>query len=120
MQASDTLTKLSQDTDLNITQARKAVLTILMSGKKPLTAYEILDQLKKIRTNAEPPTVYRALTYLAEKKLIHRIESNNQYVCCAHLSDFRTRCHGILFICLHCQQAFEYVDNDATVFIKKI
>ncbi len=120
METKSVLERILQDDDLNITHARKTVLHILMSSKNPMTAYEILEQLKKIRTNAEPPTVYRALTYQVEKKLIHRIESNNQYVCCAHLSDFKSPCHGLLFICHRCEQAFEYFEEDVGLFIKKI
>ncbi len=120
MQTTAVLEKILQDDNLNLTHARTEVLHILLSSKKPMTAYEVLDQLKKIRPNAEPPTVYRALAYLVEKKLTHRIESNNHYVCCAHLSDFKSACHGVLFICHHCDQAFEYFEEDANLFIKKI
>lgn len=117
METINVLEKITQDTDLNITHIRKYVLDILLSEKKPMTAYEILDKLKVLRPNAEPPTVYRALTYLVDKKLAHRIESSNQYVCCSHLNEFKIKYHGLLFICHNCNQAFEYLEDSVKKFI---
>jgi Fur family zinc uptake transcriptional regulator len=47
-----------------------------------MTAYEILDALKRKGITA-PPTVYRALTRLLEEGLVHRLESINAYVACS-------------------------------------
>jgi Fur family zinc uptake transcriptional regulator len=107
------------DSDLNLTVLRKDIFNILFNEKEPLSAYEILAKLKKIRPNAEPPTVYRVLAYLIEKKLIHRIESNNQYVCCSLLSEFKNKYHGILFICDKCLKSFEYLETNVKNFLEK-
>jgi Fur family transcriptional regulator, zinc uptake regulator len=120
MLKSDILNKLSSDTELRITHLRKDVLSILLSAKKPLTAYEILASLKKKRPNAEPPTVYRVLDYLLEKKLIHKIQASNQYICCSHLTNFKAQYHGILFLCDLCAQAFEFIEEGLRPFIEKL
>ena len=113
------LEKLMSDKRFKLTELRKEVLEILLSEQKSLTAYEILAQLKKVRVNAEPPTVYRTLAYLLEVKLIHRIESNNQYVCCVHIHDLEREHHGVLFFCEQCHSSFEYFEKDVGELIEK-
>lgn len=67
---------------LRLTEPRAQVLGIMVEAASPLTAYEVLDQLGKQVTNPKPPTVYRALEFLQEAGLVHRIESLNAYVAC--------------------------------------
>lgn len=120
MLKTEILNKLSSDSELRITHLRKDVLSILLCAKKPLTAYEILGLLKKKRPNAEPPTVYRVLDYLLEKKLIHKIQASNQYVCCSNLSNFKDQYHGVLFLCDLCAQAYEFIEEGLRPFIEKL
>ena len=54
----------------------------MWGGHKPLGAYDILDTLKRERVGAAPPTVYRALAFLLQQGLVHRIESRNAFVGC--------------------------------------
>jgi len=70
------------DNGARMTDLRRQVLRLIWSGHSPLGAYDILDALREERGNAEPPTVYRALEFLLEHGLIHRIESLNAYVGC--------------------------------------
>lgn len=65
-----------------ITEPRALVLGIVVSGAKPLTAYEVLEALGKKIENPKPPTAYRALDFLAQNGFVHRIESLNAYVAC--------------------------------------
>lgn len=65
-----------------LTEPRAKVLKIIASNKKPLGAYEILEQLSQILKNPKPPTVYRAIEFWQEHGFIHRIESLNAYVAC--------------------------------------
>lgn len=57
------------------------VLDLLHKQHKPLSAYDILDKLRRCGIKA-PPTVYRALDALVQRGLAHRIESLNAYVVC--------------------------------------
>ena len=66
-----------------LTTLRRAVLDLILRAEAPLTAYQLLDQLKAIRKSAVPPTVYRTLDFLIENRLIHRIERLNAFVPCA-------------------------------------
>jgi Fur family zinc uptake transcriptional regulator len=65
-----------------LTELRRAVLELVQRADRPLTAYQLLDRLKEIRKGAMPPTIYRALDFLIEKKLIHKVETLNVFVPC--------------------------------------
>jgi Fur family zinc uptake transcriptional regulator len=118
MSKAATLKMLLQDDDLKITDLRKDILDIILSAKKPLSAYDVLDQLKTKRTNAKPPTVYRVIDYFVEKKIIHRVETTNKYVGCTQLDNFKTKYHGILFLCQQCGNSFELVDDEFLAALK--
>jgi len=69
------------------TPIRRQVLEALLSSHRPLGAYEVIDQLAKSMPRPAPITVYRALDFLMENGLVHRIESRNAYLACAHDHD---------------------------------
>src|SRR5690606_3188930 len=48
----------------------------------PIGAYDILAELKEGEGALEPPTVYRALKFLQEAGLVHRIDSLNAFIAC--------------------------------------
>ena len=97
---------------LKLTQLRKDVLTIIMEAKKPISATNILRELKKNRGNAEPPTAYRVIEYLLEKGVIHKINSENKYVLCSHIAQpLKSNEHGFIFICKKCSCSKEIKDK---------
>jgi Fur family zinc uptake transcriptional regulator len=65
-----------------LTPLRQRVLELVWSNHQPIGAYAILDQLKGDGRSAAPPTVYRALEFLLERGLVHRIESLNAFIGC--------------------------------------
>ena len=69
------------------TPIRRCVLRALLASHRPLGAYEVIDQLAKSMPRPAPITVYRALDFLMENGLVHRIESRNAYLACAHDHD---------------------------------
>ena len=90
-----------------LTGRRELVYAALAGSATPLTAYEILDKLRRHGITA-PPTVYRALNYLVEQRMIHRIESLNAYVACGSVE----QPHGGYFvICRDCGSVFEILDE---------
>lgn len=60
---------------LRLTDQRRAVLQLLCVSDKPLSAYELLDRMRGVVKNPTPPTVYRALDFLLEQGLVHKLES---------------------------------------------
>jgi len=101
--------RLCAESGVRLTVLRRRVLELVWSSHRPLGAYEILEMLRQERGRAAPPTVYRALDFLLEHRLIHRIESLNAFVGCA-APDHR---HGGQFlICTECGMTAE-LDDDA-------
>jgi len=66
------------------TPIRRQVLGALLGSHRPLGAYEVIDELAKTMSRPAPITVYRALDFLMENGLVHRIESRNAFLACAH------------------------------------
>ena len=69
------------------TPIRRHVLQALLASHRPLGAYEIIDALAQSMPRPAPITVYRALEFLMTNGLVHRIESRNAYLACAHTPD---------------------------------
>lgn len=67
---------------VRFTDSRQHVLEIIAASKKPLGAYDILEALGQYIDDPKPPTAYRAIEFLMEQGLIHRISSLNAYVLC--------------------------------------
>jgi len=66
------------------TELRGRVLELVWASHRPIGAYAVLERLKADGRSAAPPTVYRALDFLMDVGLVHRIESLNAYIGCAH------------------------------------
>jgi Fur family transcriptional regulator, zinc uptake regulator len=82
-----------------LTPMRRHVLQALLASHRPLGAYEIIERLADPGRPA-PITIYRALDFLRDNGLVHRIESRNAFVACVHNhagDDF-----VVFLICEHC------------------
>ncbi len=73
---------LCQIRGVQLTPLRRDVLRLVLEAEAPIGAYALLDQLKASRAKAAPPTVYRALDFLLEQGLIHRLERLNAFMGC--------------------------------------
>ena len=67
---------------VRLTSQREKVLDKLAQSHRPMGAYEILDLLAEEGKRPAPITVYRALDFLVQQGLVHRIESRNAFVAC--------------------------------------
>src|SRR5690554_1361870 len=94
--------------DQGLTKNQALVLGALARTEAPVSAYTLLDQLREHGLRA-PLQVYRALDKLMEYGLVHRLESLNAFVACAHPHDHR---HGLVAfaICENCGQVDEFSD----------
>lgn len=70
-----------------LTPLRRRVLEALLASHKPLGAYDLIDRLAETGERPAPITVYRALDFLRDNGLVHRIESRNAFIACAHRHD---------------------------------
>ncbi len=90
---------------LRLTALRRRVLELVWQSHKPLGAYDILAVLsEQDGRRAAPPTVYRALDFLLENGLVHRISSLNAFIGCNHPEHAH---QGQFLICRECHAAIE-------------
>lgn len=91
-----------------LTPLRRRVLEIVWQSHRPLGAYAILEVLGGEGRSAAPPTVYRALDFLLENGLVHRIASLNAFVGCRRPGHAGG---GQFLICQRCGNAAELNDD---------
>ena len=111
-----------------LTPIRRQVLEVLLESHKPLGAYEIMDRVtangsrpapsgsrlapsgsrpapsgsKPAPSGSKPApiTIYRALDFLRDNGLVHRIESRNAFVAC--VNNHAVGDLVVFLICEHC------------------
>ena len=100
---------------VRLTDQRKTVLELLCMSDKPLSAYELLERMRGVVKNPAPPTVYRALDFLLEQGLVHKLESLHAYVGCTHPE----HPHASQFlICDDCGEVAEVEDSSVAQSLK--
>ncbi|MCC6824057.1 MAG: transcriptional repressor [Verrucomicrobia subdivision 3 bacterium] len=67
-----------------MTPVRRRVLEILLEEHKALGAYDVLARLATEGFGNQPPVAYRALEFLVEQGLAHRIQRLNAFTACVH------------------------------------
>lgn len=92
-----------------LTDRQKLILDSLSAEKEPISAYALLDKLRSQGFRA-PAQVYRVLERLISQGLVHKLESLNAFVACAH--PHAPHKHGLIAfaICDTCGQASEFAD----------
>ncbi|MGZ8143829.1 MAG: transcriptional repressor [Methylosarcina sp.] len=103
-QALDTAEHLCVVRGVQLTPIRHQVLSLIWESHKAVKAYELLDRLKPLKNAAKPATIYRALDFLIEQGLIHRIESLNAFVGCSRSGHQHEQ---LLLICNRCHEVEE-------------
>lgn len=73
--------QVCSDAGARLTPIRRQVLKLLWQSHQPRKAYDILAELSG-EASAKPPTVYRALDFLQEQGLVHKVESLNAFIGC--------------------------------------
>ena len=100
--------RLCRSRGVRLTPLRSRVLEIVWQQHKPLGAYDILAVLAAEGRSAAPPTVYRALDFLQEQGLVHRLSSLNAFVGCSRPGHADA---GQFLICRACGNAAELNDD---------
>jgi len=101
---------------LRFTEQRRQVLQLVWNSHKPVGAYDILDSLNRAGRKVAPPTVYRALDFLIEADLVHRLDSLNAFVGCPDPSSPHT---GQFLICRDCRSVAELDDSDIDEMVRE-
>ncbi|NYT38074.1 transcriptional repressor [Allopusillimonas soli] len=90
-----------------LTPIRRKVLEILLAQGRSVKAYELLTLIRDVQPGAAPPTVYRALDFLVEEGLVHRLDAINAWTACL---DAAGQPHDLLVVCTQCGAVAELSD----------
>lgn len=90
---------------VKLTPTREQVLKLVWDSHKPIGAYTIMEALAELsKRRVAPPTVYRALDFLLDLGLIHRINSLNAFIGCTSPDSEH---HNYFLICESCKLTVE-------------
>jgi Fur family zinc uptake transcriptional regulator len=96
-----------------LTPARRVVLDELCAAGGPVGAYEMIDRVAKVTGKRPAPVqIYRALDFLVENGLVHRLASRNAFMACGHGHDAHEP--AIFLICDACGSVTEATSREAT------
>jgi len=115
-QALDTADQVCGERGLRLTAIRRRVLELVWNSHKPVGAYDILAALGEEGRRAAPPTVYRALEFLIDAQLVHRLDTLNAYIGC---QDPREAHEGQFLICRNCRSVAELDDPEIARLVNR-
>jgi Fur family zinc uptake transcriptional regulator len=95
---------ICHDKNIRLTPIRQRIFELIWATHKAIGAYDLLAILQREDPNAKPVTIYRALDFLLNAGLIHKVASLNAFVGCANPE---TAHNAVLLICDACQNAKE-------------
>lgn len=96
--------ELVAEKGLRLTPVRQRVLEILLEDHRAIGAYDVLSRLAKDGFASQPPVAYRALDFLVEHGLAHRVRRLNAFAACMHAGQDHD---PAFFICENCQAVAE-------------
>ena len=99
-----------------LTAQRKNILESVAESHLAVGAYEIIERMVQRGPRPAPITVYRALDFLLEHNLVHKIESRNAFVACACIHENST---PAMLICEQCGCVEEILQPQATENLQK-
>lgn len=89
---------------LRMTPVRRRALEILLERHGAMGAYDVLQRLSEDGFGHQPPVAYRALDFLVEHGLVHRIQRLNAFAACLHPGEAH---HAAFLICRGCHTVAE-------------
>ncbi|WP_334166015.1 Fur family transcriptional regulator [Tepidimonas sp.] len=90
-----------QERRLNFTPQREAVHRALLAVDGPVKAYDLLTRMQRETPGLAAMTVYRALDFLIDAGLIHKIAATASFVPCAHEGE-HTHGQVAFLVCKRC------------------
>jgi Fur family zinc uptake transcriptional regulator len=103
----------AKNSDLRLTSVRRRALEILLENHAEnqcaMGAYDVLERLAQDGFGNQPPVAYRALDFLVQNGLAHRVRRLNAYAACVHPETDHT---PVFMICRKCDVVAEDVAED--------
>ena len=101
---------------VSFTPMRRRVLDELLAAQGPVTAYDLADRLSTARRIA-PVQIYRALEFLMEAGVVHRLATRSAFLVCDH-----EHAHGeatVFLVCGDCGNVAEVASSAVDVGLKR-
>jgi Fur family zinc uptake transcriptional regulator len=96
---------------VRLTEQRRDVLRALLEHGHPLGAYDLIEKLRPESGRSPAPiAIYRALDFLQQQGLIHRLETLNAFIACPH--SHRAGERIAFLICEQCSHVDEVVTKE--------
>lgn len=102
---------LTKAAGARLTPVRRRVLEILLEQHRTLGAYDVLARLVAEGFGNQPPVAYRALEFLVDHGLAHRIQRLNAFTACTHPGSDHA---PVFLICRACSSVAEADASAAT------
>ncbi|AUH33858.1 Fur family transcriptional regulator [Paracoccus tegillarcae] len=81
-QALQAAAELADQQGVRLTPVRRRTLEILLESHRALGAYDVLERLSAEGFGSQPPVAYRALDFLVQNGLAHRVQRLNAFAAC--------------------------------------
>ena len=101
----------------SLTPSRTLVIKTLSKHKKPISAYQLRDEINNNReVNINISQIYRVLEFWIDLGLIHKISSINKFLLCMTPDEKHTH---VLNYCTVCEKVFETCNKQMELNLKK-
>tara|TARA_Y100000589_G_scaffold267038_1_gene258372 strand:+ start:1336 stop:1770 length:435 start_codon:yes stop_codon:yes gene_type:complete len=101
----------------SLTPSRTLVIKTLSKHKKPISAYELRDEINNNGdVNINISQIYRVLEFWIDLGLIHKISSINKFLLCITPEEKHTH---MLNFCTVCEKVFETCNEKMGLNLKK-
>lgn len=91
-----------------LTEQRREVLELLLHRGGSAKAYDLQADMQTRHGRVAPTTVYRALDFLMEQRLVHKVDATNTYVVC---TDAEHDHPSMMLVCTQCGEITEWHDD---------
>ncbi|KFE36941.1 Fur family transcriptional regulator [Thioclava atlantica] len=95
---------LAFERGIRLTPVRRRALEILLEEHRAMGAYDVLERLAADGFGNQPPVAYRALEFLVENGLAHRVRRLNAFAACMHPGEDHA---PVFLICRECGEVAE-------------
>ena len=93
-----------------LTPLRVDVLLHVRKHPGGIKAYELLSSLQAVKPGLAPMSVYRALDFLVDTGLVHKVDVTSSFILCEHGQHHHDHGLPVMLICKQCGKASEYAE----------
>lgn len=109
--------EVCRENKLRLTPMRERVYRELVQSGGPVGAYDLVDRLSSKSRRIAPVTIYRALDFLREAGLVHRLATQNSYIV-SH-GQPETGAMKVMFVCTKTGNTVELHSKEVADAIQK-